>query len=60
MNLKEYNDAHYMSYLICDVEEELAQAKQEYLNLKSLDFNIESIISNQKEIYKEYKHKIEE
>jgi hypothetical protein len=38
----------------------LAQAKKEYLNLKDADFNINSIISEQKEIYKKYKNKIKE
>ena len=60
IDLKEYNDACYVKCLICDVEEELAQAKKEHLNLKDADFNINSIISEQKEIYKKYKNKIKE
>ena len=56
--LNEINDAKFIEKLICDVTHEWAQAKEEYLNIKAVDFDIEYVLMEQCEKEKIFKEKM--
>lgn len=49
VSLGEVVDAQMVNELLSDVTEELACAQEEYLNKNMLDFNINTIVADQKE-----------
>ena len=58
--LGEIDDAKYIECLLHDAQEELCDAESMYIDKKTVDFDISSIISDQKIKLKEYEKKIEE
>lgn len=58
--LKEIAAAEEVAKYIIDVDYELAEAIQEDLELKAIDYDITIIIDNQNKIYKQYEKKLKE
>ena len=56
----EVSTAWKLGELLKDVEHELKRAKEKKINLESIDYNMSSIIGEQKMLYHKYKDKIEE
>lgn len=60
IQLGEISSAQELNKYIIDVDYELAEAEEIYLELNAIDFDINDIITQQDEIYKKYKKKIKE
>lgn len=58
--LGEIKSALYVEELVCDVSRELAKAKKYHLNKMHSDYNVASIIAEQKQTCEKYKAKIRE
>lgn len=58
ITLGEIDAANEVMKYVEDVSYELKQAEQKYLELKMIDFNINDIMVEQKEIHNEYKKKV--
>ena len=57
--LGEIAAANKINCYICDVTDELKHAEKKWIKLTTLEYNINSIISWQKPMYKKYKEKLE-
>lgn len=60
MDLDEIAGAIELKEYIKDVDDELAEACQKHIELKSIEFNLDDIIPKQEEIHKKYKKKLKE
>lgn len=60
LQLKEIAAAGMVKILIQDVDGELAIAEQEWIKIKSLEYNVNDIMLEQDNILKKYKNKIKE
>lgn len=60
IQLNEIAGAAYLEQYIIDVDNELAEAEQLYLELMATDYDIHDIITTQDDVYKKYKKKLKE
>lgn len=60
VQLNEIAGAEEVKKYIIDVDYELAEAEQMYLELQAIDFDVDDIIVEQNDIWKKYKKKLKE
>ena len=59
-DMGELDSALFVEELVCDVSKELARAKKYHLNKKHIEFDLPTIVSEQKCVCNKYKDKIRE